>query len=550
MADRIDRRSFLRIGAGAVTAASTGLWLDRTFARASTGSPTFAHGVASGDPTSSSVLLWTRLSGAAATVPVAWELATDPAFQQIVGTGTAVAEPSRDHVVHVDAGGLAPATAYWYRFRTDGGESMVGRTRTLPEPGQHAGTLKIGVITCAELEWGWFGAYRHLAARDDIDLVLCLGDYLYEYASGDYGGAFPPGPGIGREVDPPWETLTLSDYRRRHASYRVDPDLQALHARHPVIAVWDDHEICNDAWREGGENHTAATEGDYAARFAAARQAYLEWLPVRSPDSTDPLRVHRSVQVGDLAEFWLLDERTYRDRHAQAAFLTLGSVDPAVDDPNRSILGTAQREWLIDGLTSSTAAWKVVGNQVPFTPYRIGPDVTSPVRRMLAEHGATLPVRHPIFETDTWTGYSVEQRTIAAAMGNVDDVVVLTGDAHASYANEVPVDPDTYAFDRAAAAVEFIAPSITSPSLSKVIESRGLMGADNLEHVLAANNRTANPWIRYYEGRASGYGVLDLSHEQARYEFWHLMDPMDATEVPKLAAAFATPRGTSRIDPA
>ena len=549
---QLDRRGFLRAGAAGLVVAGVA-----TAASADAAAGPFQHGVASGDPLSDAVVIWTRVTPTASATPgsgrgpattVTWQVATDPSFRRVVASGRETVTTLTDHTLHVDVRGLRPSTSYWYRFAALGATSTVGRTRTLPAAGANVGRVRLGVVTCTELEWGWFGAYRSLAKRDDLDAVLYLGDYLYEYPAGSYDAGKTPGPAVGRVHKPAGETVTLADYRLRHATYRLDPDLQAVHARHPAIVVWDDHETCNDAWKGGAQNHNAG-EGDYLTRFAASRRAYLEWLPVRRPEPRkEPFRIHRSFRIGNLAELWMLDERSYRDQQAQAAFLTFGSIDPAIDDPRRTMLGRRQRDWLLEGLIHSTATWKVIGNPVMFTPYKTGPD-GQPLLDLLADLGAKAPVHHPLLATDEWGGYAYEQRTIveALAQNTVENVVIVTGDAHASYANEVPLDPSSYAVDPRAVAVEFVAPGVTSPGLTRVIESQGLAGATRLEPLFEANNAAFNPWIRYYDGTVNGYGVLDLTPGRARYEFWHLDDPMVRAAEPRFAAAYETKSRANRL---
>jgi len=550
----LHRRDFLRLGAGGAVAVLVGSQA------ADAGSAVFLYGVASGDPTHTAVVIWTRVTPSADATPgsgrgddtaVRWELAADSGFQRILRGGTASASAEHDHTVHVDVTGLHPGTEYWYRFRALGQTSPVGRTRTMPDPVGTPSQVKLGVVTCAELEWGYFTAYRHLACRDDITAVLYLGDYLYEYPAGRYDAGTTPGPSIGRTVQPAHEPITLNDYRQRWASYRLDPDLQTVHARHPAIAVWDDHETCNDAWRGGGQNHSEEDEGPWTDRFLHSRQAFFEWLPVRRPaPETEPLRLYRSLRIGTLAELWMLDERSYRDEHAQAAFLTFGSVDPAVDDPNRTLLGHAQRDWFLDGMAASDATWKVVGNPVVFAPYRLLAD-SQPLLDTLRDAGASVPIHHPVVATDAWTGYAAEQRLVVETLADrgLRNVVFLTGDAHASYANEVPLDPQTYVPGGPAVAVEFVAPGVTSPGLTKVIESQGLAGATRLEPLFELNNTLGNPWIRYYDGTVNGYGVLDLTPERAAYEFWQFDDPMDPAQQPALAAIYAVRSDSTTLSP-
>jgi len=248
----------------------------------------FAHGVASGDPLPDRVVLWTRVtpvpaatpgSGVGPAVRVSWQVSGDPGFRRTVASGTVSTGPRKDHTVKVDATGLRPATSYYYRFLLDGHVSRVGRTRTAPAHAADVARLRLGVVSCANLQAGWFSAYRHLAARDDLDAVLHLGDYLYEYAPGEYG--LGQGNVDVRRHVPAREIVGLSDYRRRHAQYKRDADLANLPARFPFIVTWDDHESANDAWCGGAENHTPGVEGRWHARRAAAYRAYDEWMPAR-----------------------------------------------------------------------------------------------------------------------------------------------------------------------------------------------------------------------------------------------------------------------------
>ncbi len=291
--------------------------------------PSFLHGVASGDPLPDGVLLWTRVtpepaavpgSGKGAAVEVAWEVAEDAEFTRTVASGTAKAEADSDHTVKADVRGLAPATGYFYRFTAGAGTSPTGRTRTAPAEDATAGNLRFGVASCANYEGGYFASYRHLAARRDLDAVLHLGDYIYEYGHGEY----PTGNRAVRTVQPEHEILTLADYRVRHGHYKADADLQAMQAAHPVIAVWDDHEFADNAYGGGAGNHDPETEGPWDDRVAAAKRAYFEWMPVRpSTEGT----TFRRLRFGRLAELYLLDLRSFRDEQA-----TIGD-GRAIDDP-------------------------------------------------------------------------------------------------------------------------------------------------------------------------------------------------------------------------
>tara|TARA_B110001452_G_scaffold15989_1_gene13117 strand:- start:1384 stop:3225 length:1842 start_codon:yes stop_codon:yes gene_type:complete len=286
----------------------------------------FTHGVASGDPLSDRVILWARLipgSGERRVVDCRWEVASDPEFKQLVSSGVASTSAKRDYTLKVDAQGLEPGSAYFYRFLSEGIISPVGQTRTLPEGAVES--FRIGVASCSNYPQGYFNVYRHMA-DSDLDLVLHLGDYIYEYAEGVYANAVATEE-LGRQVEPATEILTVEDYRMRYGLYRTDPDLQAVHARHPFICVWDDHELANDSWKDGAENHNQG-EGDFQARMTAARQAYHEWLPIRTAISGDQGPIFRSFKVGELADLIMLDTRLHgRDR----------GLDYAVDLPLRAL---------------------------------------------------------------------------------------------------------------------------------------------------------------------------------------------------------------------
>ena len=275
----LDRRTLLVRGAAGIAATGTAAALGGWDGAYAAGAP-FVHGVASGDPLPRGIVLWTRVtpsrsaqpgSGRGRAVEVRWEIARDRRFRHVVKQGRARASRRHDHTVHVDVRGLRPGTTYWYRFHALGATSPVGRTRTAPRRSADV-AVRLGVVSCANYDWGYFASYRHLAGQD-VDAVLHLGDYIYEYGPDGPLGEGMPAPYSPRHADPPHECVTGQDYRVRHGSYRLDPDLQALHARHPVIAVWDDHEIANDTWRDGAENHDAG-EGAWAARSKGAPVSY------------------------------------------------------------------------------------------------------------------------------------------------------------------------------------------------------------------------------------------------------------------------------------
>ena len=516
----------------------------------------FRHGVASGDPLPHAVVLWTRVtptaeatpgSGRGPRVPVRWQVATDPHFRRVVAEGTTTTGPDRDHTVHVDARGLRPATTYWYRFSALGQASRIGRTRTAPRVESDA-PVRFGVVSCANYGWGFFAGYRHLAARRDLDAVLHLGDYIYEYGP---DGPLVPGvqPATVRVAEPKKECLTLADYRERHGCYRVDRDLQGFHAAHPVIAVWDDHEIANDTWRKGAENHSEG-EGPWAKRARAGRRAWLEWLPVRHTDPDDWYSINRRFRYGRHVDLWMLDERRFRDEQVESIAFSMGSVDPAVNDPSRTLLGDEQRHWLVRGLRGSTATWKVLGNQVPFFPLALAPGVPEAVAEALAPITGGAGEQAVTAYVDDWNGYAAERDRLVRGLAEIDDVVILTGDVHESYACEIPVSTGDYRIDGRTAAVEYICPGLSSPSLRESANSVMPGSGDVIGTILNANLTANNPWVKYHEDQHTGYGVVDFDSRRTQYDFWHLADGRRRGTDVSWSASWHTRKGTGTTEPA
>src|SRR4051794_32218834 len=255
----------------------------------------FQHGVASGDPLADAVVIWTRVTTAAPEVAVRWTLARDPELADAVAAGETAASAEDDHTVHVDVGGLDPATAYHYGFEAEGERSPVARTRTLP--GHDVTRTRFATCSCAKFNAGFFNAYARIAERGDLDFLLHLGDYIYEAANKPAKGQ-TPGADIGRPFEPDGECRTLGEYRTRYAQYRRDPDVQALHLSLPLICALDAHELADGAWAGGADAHDEALHGPWAERRAAAMQARWEWLAARPPAPADPSRVFRRVDAG------------------------------------------------------------------------------------------------------------------------------------------------------------------------------------------------------------------------------------------------------------
>jgi len=522
-----DRRSVMRASVG--VAVVGGAVLTTGVGLASAAEPVFAHGVASGDPLPDAVLLWTRVtptpdstpgSGQGPTVTVTWEIATDPAFAAIVGSGGASTGPGQDHTVKTDATGLAPATTYYYRFRLDSAVSNVGVTRTAPAAAAAVARLRFGVVSCSNLPQGHFAAYRYLAERGDLDAVLHLGDYIYE---GGGGGVRPH--------EPTHEILTLADYRQRHAQYKTDEHLRRLHATVPFIATWDDHEIANDAWSGGAENHQPDTEGDYAARKAAAHQAYFEWMPVRNEAD----KLYRRLRFGLLAELSMLDLRSYRSQQ-------VGIGNGGTDDPSRTMTGAEQMAWLENGLRTSGAQWKLVGNSVMIAPLQLPPlpaDLLAALAKLLG-----LPSEGISINPDQWDGYAVDRRRLLGTLADngVRDTVFLTGDIHSSWASDVPRNAGLYPLSPSVA-TEFVCTSVTSDNFDEILGTPPRTTSLVLEAALQALNRH----IKYCELDSHGASVLEVTPAGTQMDWYYLANKADPASALTYARSFRTRAGTQKV---
>lgn len=501
--------------------------------------PAFLHGVASGDPLPDGVLLWTRVtpepeatpgSGKGAPVEVAWEVAEDREFARTAARGTAKARAAADHTVKADVRGLRPATTYYFRFTAGGVHSPTGRTRTAPAEDAAVAGLRFGVVSCANYEGGYFASYRHLAARSDLHAVLHLGDYLYEYGHGEY----PAGDTVVRAVRPEHETVSLADYRVRHGHYKTDADLRALHAAHPLIAIWDDHEFADNAFSGGAANHTPGTEGDWGRRMAAARQAYFEWLPVRPSTAGTTFR---RLRFGQLADLHLLDLRSFRDAQPR-----VGDGD-TIDDPDRTLTGRRQLDWLKKGLLSSTARWKLVGNPVMISPVAFG----SVPAKLLGPLAACLgvPQEGLAVNTDQWDGYTDDRRELLTHLcdNRITDTVFLTGDIHMNWANEVPVRAADHPHEPPVA-TEFVITSVTSDNLDDTLH----VAPDTLSGVAEAAVRAANRHVRWVDMDSHGFGVLDLDAARAQMDYWVLSDKTDPDATATVRRSYRTASGSQRVE--
>jgi len=511
---RYSRRQFIGGALGTAVAWPT---LAAAARQSSDPPPVFRHGVASGDPLTDRVMLWTRATPRVETpssVPVRWIVADDERLQRVVASGTVDTSSARDLTVKVDAGGLRPGRTYYYAFEAGGERSPIGRTKTLPQ--DDVSRVRLASISCSNYPAGYFNVYRCVANRDDLDAVVHLGDYIYEFANGVYGD----GSGSGRVPMPAGEASTLADYRLRYATYRSDVDLQAAHAAHPFIAVWDDHEVINDWWRDGATGHLAA-RGEWATRLAAGLQAYREWMPVRET-GTDTFRLYRGFRFGRLADLLMLDTRSFRDRQVP------GRDAAALADPARTLMGGAQEEWLFAGLQRSQregAAWRLIGQQTMFSP--------------ISPRGV------PPQNTDVWDGYPAARARVFDALekGRLSNVAILTGDIHSSWAFDVPRSPlrgYSGTTGEGSLAVELVTPAISSPPL---YASASLRDATALLQLFA-------PHLKFVEGDHRGYVLLDITKGRLQSEWYHVpaVDTRSAAE--SRFAAYVSETGSSRLQKA
>jgi alkaline phosphatase D len=479
----------------------------------------FTHCVASGEPAATSVLLWTRYV-ASAEARLTWQVSDTENFTKPVAEGNVTASASRDWCAKGIATGLQPDRWYFYRFLApDGTASPTGRTRTLPE-GPSA-KFRMAVFSCSNFGFGWFNAYGHAVEANDCDLAVHLGDYLYEYAKGSYPSAEQTNP--DRILAPDNEIVALTDYRLRYATYRADPDLQRLHQVLPMIAVWDDHESANDSYADGAENHQEGAEGTWAARKAAAKQAYREWLPVADT-------AYSAYQVGDLATLFRIDTRLEgRDKQFRLEQVMEGAKEPqalmaalakfregAWADPDRQLLGEAQEAWLAEALAASTregTQWQVLLQQVLMgnltTPRDLmrqaGDGVPDYVRKRLEASAAASAAGLPS-NMDAWDGYpAARARVFKAALEANANLVVLAGDTHNAWAFDL-------AHEGTAVGVELGGNSVSSPGFETYLT---FVKPDTLAAALVAGNAQ----LKWADTAQRGYMMVELTPARATTEY-------------------------------
>ncbi len=563
----------------------------------------FNHGVASGDPQTNRVVIWTRVSpenpGA---VPVRWIVARNRELTDVVKTGVIETTEARDYTVKADVTGLRAGAPYFYGFRAGSAESTIGKTRTLPRG--ELDQLKLAVVSCASFPHGFFNAYGALAERDDIDAVVHLGDYIYEYGLAGYGG--DTAIQLGRVPSPEVECTGIADYRARHAQYKTEAELQAAHAMAPWIVVWDDHETANNSFSTGAENHNEG-EGQWANRKHAALQAYYEWMPIRDPEAGRAFEaINRSFQFGDLASLVMVETRllartealdynaqlpiemqrwnftnpnapvALREGEADVPAMQMlprvyetvrGELRPVLDwrraqglvsdpknlpagffiapdvpalttllnAPDRQLMGAAQEQWLADELHASVRAgvtWQVLGNQILMAPVN-APDLSGTPAPLADALERLLPgvkqqlklTRFPFpLNTDSWDGYpGARSRVLGAVRAAGGNALVLTGDTHTAWANEIEDG-------QGRVAVEFGTTSITSPGDGEYF------APFNID--FAAGVRARNPHVKYSDSLHRGFLLLTLTPEHATAEFFAVSSILSKEYETTRAAAF------------
>ena len=515
----------------------------------------FLQGIASGDPAKDAVILWTRVTpDVEADITVSWEVALDANFSQMVTNGVMKTNAKRDYTVKIDAVGLEAGKGYFYRFKSGKYVSDVGMTKTLPEG--TVDSVKLAVMSCANYPAGYFNVYALAAERDDLDAVIHLGDYLYEYGRGGY--ASQDAAALGREVLPAGELLSLNDYRTRYAQYRGDMSLQKLHAKVAFITVWDDHEVANDTWREGAENHND-NEGDFDLRKQAALQAYFEWLPIRPWSEGNHQEIYRSFNYGDLVDLHMLDTRLLgRDKQLDYAdymdpvtkAFNSGAFLGDVTNVNRTMLGQSQLLWLQQSLLESTAKWQVLGQQVLMGKMLLPAAIATQQMSIpqfaqlatLAQLAARAQAGDPTlsaqelaylqanqsqltpevlallqlpsipYNLDAWDGYAYEREVILATAKSMQhNLVVIAGDTHNAWANELTDSQGEVV------GVEFATSSVSSPGLEYYL---GLSDAEMPATEAAIVNLIAD--LKYANLKDRGYLLLTFSAEEANSEWLYV----------------------------
>jgi alkaline phosphatase D len=555
----LSRRSFMRAAAAAGLGAAMlpyGAALTREQAAAQSlplgvsFDPTpFPLGVASGDPTADGVILQTRLAldplsldrpggDLPDTVEVAWVVAADERLRRVVATGTAPADVAMGHAVHVDVTGLEPGRTYWYQFSALGRRSRIGRTRTAGvAPLQR---LRVAYVSCQSFSHGYFTAYQNLA-REDVDVVFHLGDYMYEYGEGGYGSF--------RSSPPADEVSSVESYRVRYAAYRGDPWLRLCHALFPFVVTWDDHEVDNNwagAVPEGADGPGQESAEAFALRRFNAFQAYYEHMPIRpTPSANTPgaplYEIHRRIVFGDLLDVAVLDTRQFRtDQPCDDGFAAVNC--DAQNDPEATIMGPSQRDWLFAGLSSSQAAWRMIAQQLIVAQVRSAglPPIGAPDSPTAGQLPGGAPGGTDVYlSADQWDGYLVERQALMRHLAEeeIPDTFVITGDIHSHWVSDLKAD-----FDDAGSPIvgtEFVGTSITSPGFEQLPT-----GNTAVREALYSQN----PHLRFFEGTRKGYAILDITPDAVTNTYRVVDSVTTATSPVSTLAEFVLPRGGAPVE--
>lgn len=491
----------------------------------------FYHGVASGDPLTDRVIIWTRLTkenNDPATLE--WMMATDTSMTMIVQRGLTQTSMEKDFTVKVDVTGLSPGTTYYFMFKYNGKNSLIGRTKTAPlSPVSH---LRFAFVSCSNFSSGYFNAYKNISQRNDIDAIIHLGDYIYEYGNSTGTGSTQP----IRPYETDKEIVTLVEYRARYSLHRLDPDLLRLHQQHPFLYVWDDHEAANNAYKDGADNHTPAEEGEWKVRLAASKKACFEWLPLReNSDGT----VYRKFIYGGLAEIFMLDTRM---DERDPPVINLGKNAPQASrdsllNPQRKIMSEKQFSWLTNSLQQSSAQWKIIGNQVLFTPIILDNfDTTLFVGNPLLQ--ALTPLLQNVLESgynaDSWGNFPAQRNALHSFISNnsINNIVFLTGDIHTTHGMDIAFNPAEYSKleKKGSIGVEFVTPSITSSNFDEIISNVTFLQPFLSTLIQAGNNtmKNNNPYMMDFDLTHHGYSLLDLTPERCQTDVFHI----DTVKVP------------------
>ncbi|MFV5584634.1 alkaline phosphatase D family protein [Acinetobacter oleivorans] len=560
MSEKISRRELIQkslfgFGALSLSVAFTGC-NDGSDEESSEAQADFLHGVASGDPLQDKVILWTRLTPVdlSARLKVTWEIATDDQFKLNLKTGVVQTTKTDDFTVKVDATGLQTDTIYYYRFHFGNKTSPVGQTKTLPVS---TNKVSFAVCSCSNYPAGYFYVYREIA-KQNVDVVIHLGDYIYEYGADGYATEDAEKMGRTLPSDNNKEIIKLDDYRKRYALYRQDKDLQAAHQRHPFIVIWDDHELANDTWRDGAENHQD-NEGSFSDRKLAALQAYFEWMPIRPVSNTDHLNIYRQFNFGSLVQLTMLDTRIIaRDKQLEykdymtAVGLNAQKFQADLTDSKRTLMGHTQRDWLVDKLKQSTSTWNVIGQQVLMSKMWIPAELlvslgqitsggTSPdalakmnaqitelvtLKLRLEQGDPTLTIQERArlttlvpYNLDAWDGYYAEREFVYDKLAEFNKkIIVLAGDTHNAWTSYLYSQKGKYV------GVELATSSVSSPGLEKYL-SIPLAQLQKFEFAFT----TLIDELTYCNLNQRGYLVVTLDDTQVQSD-WIFVDSIKNAE--------------------